>query len=148
MTEAVAASVTQSEEEAFWRTYMPSGVASTAKDASMETGQDGGSTAATETTQAHKEDDRGGKWARDQGHRGKGRNGSRGGDTMMAIPSGRTRSGMAMATGMARRRSSLTSSVRSKPRSGVRSDTRTPYKFFVKKFLSWFSCERESMPLS
>ena len=81
MTEAVAASVTQSEEEAFWRTHMPSGVASTAKDASMETGQDGGSTAATETTQAHKEDDRGGKWARDQGHRGKGRNSGRGGDT-------------------------------------------------------------------
>ena len=79
MTEIPAAVVSPSEEEAFWKTYMPSGIASTATDASMDPKNDGGSTAATDTAQGHKEDDRGGKWVRDQGQRGKGRNSGRGG---------------------------------------------------------------------
>ena len=80
MTE-VPAVVSPTEEEAFWKTYMLSGIASAATDASMEPKHDGGSTAATDAGQDHKEDDRGGKWARDQGQRGKGRNSGRGGGT-------------------------------------------------------------------
>ena len=58
---------------------MSSGIASTAIDIIMHPYKDGSSIAATDSAQDYREDDRGGKWARDQGHRGKGRNSGRGG---------------------------------------------------------------------
>ena len=78
---AIWTGVTPSEEESFWKTYMPAGIASTAStagDAQMDSKQDGDSTAATDSAQGHKDDDRGGKWYNDQGQRGKGRNSGRG----------------------------------------------------------------------
>ena len=79
LSEAPAAIVTPSEEEFFWKTYMRAGIASAASDANMDSKQDGDSTAVGDSANGHKEDDRGGKWARDQGQRGKGRNSGRGG---------------------------------------------------------------------
>ena len=79
--EVAGTGVTPSEEESFWKTYMPAGIASTAStagDASMRSATEGGSTEAADSTQGHKEDDRGGKWYKDQGQRGKGRNSGRG----------------------------------------------------------------------
>ena len=78
---ATGTGVTPSEEESFWKMYMPAGIASTAGDAQMDSKQDGDSTAATDSAQGHKEDDRGGKWYKDQGQRGKGRNSGRGDGT-------------------------------------------------------------------
>ena len=61
---AMAETPAPSEEETFWN---------------MEPTQDGNQKAAEEAGQGHEEDDRGGKWARDQGNCSKGRNNGRGG---------------------------------------------------------------------
>ena len=71
LSEAPAATVTPSEEESFWKMCMPAGIASTASDANIHSKQDGDSTAVGDSANGHKVDDRGGKWARGQGQRGK-----------------------------------------------------------------------------